>query len=137
MAFSPDLYLAKLKETVAKAEKNPERKDELLKSYVNDVFEFQRKRIEDARQEVICMVCFNLYEADYKALFRDLAMIKLGELHREVLPRERFEFLRCFADNIELYFKGSYVALMNQIGNMVTLSEVMEETDSANDLPFN
>lgn len=137
MAFSPELYLAKLIDTLQKIEEHPENEIILLKKYVDDIFEFQRKRIEDARQGVISMVCFNLYEADYKKLCVDLAKIKLGNLHRETLPEERFEFLRCFADTIELYFKDSFAGLVNQVGNMVKLSEVMEDTDSDNDLPFN
>lgn len=137
MAFSQDLFDDKLRRTIRKIEKNPEKEVEYRKKYVAWTFEFIRKRVDDARHEVILALCYQLYSADFVSLRSDLAKIKMFGLARDASKEERFELLKCLADSIELYLKGDYSILLNQLGNMCTLSEDMADTEADSNLPFN
>ena len=135
-AFSQDLYVDKLKRVLKKIDEQPELKNELCKEYVADVFEFIRKRISDSRQEVVMMFLYNLYQADYRSLYTDLSKIKLCNLNKDASIEERFELLRSLANAIELYFKGDWSAILNQLHNTCTLADAMRDTDEDDRLPF-
>lgn len=137
MAFSQDLYVEKLKRTIKNIERNPDKRNDLCKEYVTDVFDFLRRRIEDVKQEVILMTIYNLYSADTTSLYKDLAKIKIADMSKDASVKERFELLRCLVDTLELYFKGDYSAVFNQLANAHHLAEVMKDTDEDDRLPFN
>lgn len=137
MAFSQDLFDDKLRRLIRKIEKNPEKEVEYRRKYVDWTFEFIRKRVEDARYEVIIALCYQLYSADYVSLRGDLAKIKIGDLSRDASKEERFELLRCLTDSIELYLKGDYSPILNYLGNVCTIAEDMADTEADSNLPFN
>ena len=137
MAFAQDLFEDKLRRILRKIEKAPEKEGEYRKQVCSWIMEYIRQRVEDARQDVMLALCYQLYQADYVSLRRDLAKIKIANLSREATEEERFEMLRCLTDCIEVYLKGDYSKLLNYLGNVCTMAEVMKDTDDDNNLPFN
>ena len=137
MAFAQDLFEDKLRRILRKIEKAPENEGEYRKQFCSWIMEYIRQRVEDARQDVMLALCYQLYQADYVSLRRDLAKIKIADLSREATEEERFELLRCLTDCVEVYLKGDYSKLLNYLGNVCTMAEVMKDTDDDNNLPFN
>lgn len=137
MAFAQDLFEDKLRRILRKIEKNPEREGEYRKQFCSWMMEYIKRRVDDARQDVMIALCYQLYQADYVSLRRDLAKIKIADLSREATEEERFELLRCLTDCIEVYIKGDYSKLLNYLGNVCTIAEVMKDTEADADLPFN
>ena len=137
MAFAQDLFEDKLRRILRKIEKAPDKEGEYRKQFCSWIMEYIRQRVEDARQDVMLALCYQLYQADYVSLRRDLAKIKIANLSREATEEERFELLRCLTDCIEVYLKGDYSKLLNYLGNVCTMAEVMKDTDDDNNLPFN
>lgn len=137
MAFAQDLFEDKLRRILRKIEKAPEKEGEYRKRFCSWIMEYIRQRVEDARQDVMLALCYQLYQADYVSLRRDLAKIKIANLSREATEEERFELLRCLTDCIEVYIRGDYSKLLNYLGNVCTMAEVMKDTDDDSNLPFN
>jgi len=136
MALAFQKFDDKLKLIFSKMKKDPERESEYRKEYVTWIFEYMQNRIEDARQDVILTLCYQLYKADYVALRSDLGRIIVEQLNREASEEERFELLKCLADSIELYMHGDYSPILNYLGNVCTLAEIMKDTEEDDDLPF-